>query len=137
MPWVRPEWMPKPFWRRVVLWRNIYLTCGVLSVLLLMRFFFFQSDPNKYYFLAIYFAVILFAAALFTVTPRILFRRLRDRLREHENSDCLECGYCLLGLAVDHKCPECGTSYRLDEVRAAWSHWITHLRLPDSFPARK
>ncbi len=137
MPWFRPEWMPKPFWRRVVLWRNIYLACGVLSALLLTRILLVKSDPHKYYVVATYGVVIVFASALFTVTPRILFRRLRDRLNEHENSDCLECGYCLLGLPEEYTCPECGKPFRLDEVRAAWSHWLTHLRLPDSPAPRR
>lgn len=36
---------------------------------------------------------------------------------------CLQCGYSLTGSSDHGSCPECGRSYRLDDVVAAWTQW--------------
>jgi predicted RNA-binding Zn-ribbon protein involved in translation (DUF1610 family) len=54
-------------------------------------------------------------------------------MKELERNDhllCLTCGYPLDGLPVEHRCPECGTAFRADEVRSAWKHWVFCCELP-------
>jgi predicted RNA-binding Zn-ribbon protein involved in translation (DUF1610 family) len=55
------------------------------------------------------------------VWPAIVNRRFVRRLREDELRTCLECGQSLRGLPSEHACPECGHTYRLEDVARAWS----------------
>ncbi|MDM8007492.1 MAG: hypothetical protein QUV05_15240 [Phycisphaerae bacterium] len=47
--------------------------------------------------------------------------------REAEANDCrlcLRCGYCLTGLPDQHRCPECGTPYEIEQVKRRWSEYL-------------
>ncbi len=37
---------------------------------------------------------------------------------------CIECGYCLTGLPDQHRCPECGTPYEIEQVKRRWSEYL-------------
>ena len=37
---------------------------------------------------------------------------------------CLICGYCLKGLPDEHRCPECGSTYDIEDVKRIWSEYV-------------
>lgn len=50
--------------------------------------------------------------------------RIRRRVETYEFTLCLDCGYPLIGLATEGRCPECGTSYEVGKVRESWTRWF-------------
>ena len=49
---------------------------------------------------------------------------VRRTATEADNALCWQCGYRLLGLAEEGRCPECGWRYDdLEQVRKAWEAW--------------
>ena len=114
--------MPLPFWRRVGVARMVILVLLIasLATLVLVR---------RYGLLPPY---ALLAVAWFTmaICPRIVFARMRTQLADNDYLMCLSCAYSLKGLPEEHVCPECGTEYTAEQVRNAWQHWVTKLKLP-------
>ena len=41
----------------------------------------------------------------------------------HDFLLCPACGYVLDSSVMNHRCPECGVTYNLDEVRSVWITW--------------
>ncbi len=67
------------------------------------------------------------AAAVVIFVPLLVYGALCYRLERFVASAhranrelCLECGYNLHGLPVEHVCPECGAAYRIEEVKQKW-----------------
>jgi len=50
--------------------------------------------------------------------------KIRRRVKAHDFSLCLNCGYPLKGLVTHGHCPECGSSYEADNVRQSWVQWL-------------
>ena len=49
---------------------------------------------------------------------------VRRTATEADNALCWDCGYRLLGLPEEGRCPECGWPYDdLEQVRKAWEAW--------------
>jgi hypothetical protein len=49
--------------------------------------------------------------------------RFLQRIRKAEYRVCLNCEYALQGLPETYECPECGTGYTKEGLRAAWHDW--------------
>jgi hypothetical protein len=50
--------------------------------------------------------------------------RIRRRVETYEFTLCLVCGYPLIGLARAGRCPECGASYEVENIRHEWEQWF-------------
>jgi hypothetical protein len=127
--------MPRPFWQRLRVLRVVYVLFRLGSVVPLLTQF--TLGPNKLKpdpFMMTYAPFLLVAACMFTLVPRFAFASFRRKLLDNECALCLECGYPLRGLPDEHQCPECGTPYVLGNVRASWTHWLAHRRLPARHP---
>lgn len=73
--------------------------------------------------------VLVLVGNPYFIGGRVKVRFARE-LFEHEGRMCLDCGYLLEGLPDEHTCPECGESYEIAELRAAWLHWLTETHPP-------
>jgi hypothetical protein len=71
--------------------------------------------------------------ALAIATPITMFfvgwKRRRRALLDSDLRVCLRCLQILTGLPDEGICPECGTEYDIEQVRAAWEHEYPSLRL--------
>ena len=83
------------------------------------------------YFLALFVAnSILAIIGLVTFWFRRRERHLKKDALQADYALCLHCEYDLTGLnKQQYKCPECGTDYDLEYVRACWSNWRTMCRI--------
>lgn len=68
--------------------------------------------------------LLIFAASLLCVLSvrDSAVERFCRRAREHDYAICPECGYLLENLPANHKCPECGTPYDLNQIREVWGN---------------
>lgn len=63
-------------------------------------------------------------AAFAVVVEYVYLCRLRKRVRQTNYRLCPQCGFWLAGLPRKHTCPECGSSYCLDDVEVLWRTWF-------------
>jgi len=50
--------------------------------------------------------------------------RLITQAHKTKYALCIECGYCLTGLPDQHRCPECGIPYEIEQVKQRWSEYL-------------
>jgi len=62
--------------------------------------------------------------ATHAIGQRLAEKSLRRDLIMCDSQLCQECGYMLAGLPDGHACPECGTAYSHEMLRAFWSQWL-------------
>ena len=128
--WRRATCIPKVYWHRVSVLRLICVMVMVLQLAVNL----FGHQSGYHYAPLCASMVLLVWALIYTVLPRVVFSRLKRHLLTNDCLVCLSCGYLLHGLPEEHICPECGTSYRIDELRRSWQHWLVHRRLPEHAP---
>ena len=58
------------------------------------------------------------------VLEYLYVRRIRKGVRDADYGVCLQCGFLLAGLPPKYKCPECGSPYDIEDVRATWRKWF-------------
>jgi len=58
----------------------------------------------------------------YRIVSSLLQRKMSRKIAALDYLVCLECGYNLRDLP-EHRCPECGTPFVPDEVRAKWTEW--------------
>ena len=100
-------------------------TLVVFTLLLPTLFYFLKIDPVQYADYASYVVVGLFVIGFFIM--RRIWREIPALTLEARANDyclCLICGYCLKGLPEKHRCPECGTSYEIEDVKRKWSEYL-------------
>jgi len=131
MPWGyhrrRPQSVPKPFFDRVRWYQRaiVFVVVGALG-LFGVSFIFDLRIVTPLLNLIMQGTLFI----LWFVWPRIEFRRMSRELEGQKYELCLGCAYPLKGLPANHRCPECGREFRLEDVQAAWMYWTTHGRLP-------
>ncbi len=52
-------------------------------------------------------------------------RRFKKHVKERDYQLCINCGYDLVGLPQEYRCPECGGQYNMPEVKEAWQKWLS------------
>ena len=67
---------------------------------------------------------IIFSVTMLYWLPRAHKARQRRFIQRHSYEVCTQCGYVLSGLPSVHECPECGTSYDVQDVRHRWIAWF-------------
>jgi predicted amidophosphoribosyltransferase len=82
--------------------------------------------------LLLIFACVFVLAYRLAITywPRLVREKVLQELLEHDHQLCTACGYPLKALLDRRTCPECGTPFDPDGVRANWKFWVEHRRLP-------
>jgi len=125
----RPTWMPRGMWMCLSGTRAVgRAASAVLLVLLLLHILAGLGQLGVIRLprgLAEYSQHLLMPTALLlflvlAVVPRVGTKKFFARLRAHEYEICTNCGYSLHGLPEDHDCPECGTAYRVEQIRETW-----------------
>jgi hypothetical protein len=124
-----PATMPRAMWRAAGVWWWVgvgaaYLLAAALALQLiaLLALAGALSLPRLAAFVqpGVVLPVNLLCCLALWLAPRMLTRRMLHGLQQHDFAACLECGYWLDGLPDAHKCPECGKSYDIVEVRVRW-----------------
>lgn len=124
----RPKFVPQPYFDRVKRYRITVLLLAIVC-LLAMIIVIWQVKFRFAQGVNIFGQMLLWT--LYGCWPGIEFRRFKARLKQVDMRLCLGCGYILTGLPDDHRCPECGSPYKIEETRAAWDHWVRTRRLPE------
>ncbi len=73
------------------------------------------------YALAFSLVAVLFAYGIWRHFGSGNVTRLCRQAAENDCCLCLHCGYSLRGLPAVHRCPECGATYDIEEVKQRWS----------------
>jgi len=131
----RPAGMPPAYWQRLkrirvlvglavaILWSG-----GAVGVLLIVdRIVYLPVDVNVS--LCGMIAACLLGAGLLETIPWIVKRRFCKWLRKHEYRVCTECGYLLGGLPEEHRCPECGVEYKMEDINQQWQQWVPRVHV--------
>jgi hypothetical protein len=64
--------------------------------------------------------IVLVVAIVFHGILTYRFEQFVARIHRQNRELCLQCGYNLHGLPAQHTCPECGTVYEIESVKAEW-----------------
>ena len=126
----RPTHMPRPFWSRVA-W--VRIPCWAMYVSGFSVVVTSGSSPTFATIgLFVGLGLIFGAWLVWSIFPSTAKRRMVKRLEECDYRLCLTCGYRLEDLPLKHVCPECGSTFDIEQVRAAWRHWVQRNRVPQS-----
>ncbi|HPD28489.1 MAG TPA: hypothetical protein PLL20_00725 [Phycisphaerae bacterium] len=104
------------------------MVAGALLVFLfflLNLLYFLHVDPVQHAHYAVYIVGGVFVIC-FLILPWSR-KEIVVLLREAGANDCrlcLHCGYNLKGLPAQHRCPECGSPYEIEQVKRTWSEYL-------------
>lgn len=124
----RPERVPLAFW----IWiRRARVAGGTIYFAVLAGYIFGLVLGIRWLRLTGLLAGLALAV-VWTIAPRVLFRRWKRHLEVEHWHCCLACGYSLRGLPSTHACPECGSAYEFSKLETAWQAWAKTGLLPES-----
>ena len=127
-----PTGVPRAFWQHIRLARYVLGAAvsflAVVTGACIVQFALLISGRSPIAWLSsavpIMAAVLSGCIALIVVIPRIVKSRFRKHIEARDYELCLECGYLLRGLGSAYTCPECGSSFSLEDVRQRWIDWL-------------
>lgn len=123
--------VPRFVWHSVWPYRAaIWLCYGGFGVLFGTLFLGYAGWPlaalvNRVPDFALYSTVYVLIVGTWFVTSgaRRHVGRIAQRARSFEYAMCFECGYALIGLGEEFKCPECGTAWSLTDLHQRWQEF--------------